>query len=92
MQCAKNRHEYFSHRLHHAIDGLGTNEYDLIFINFPLNLIDIYILHFSRNLIRIIVGRCDVDLNNIKQEYERKFSRSLQADVSVLKCFYFSFQ
>ncbi|XP_046452344.1 annexin B9-like [Daphnia pulex] len=61
LQCAKNRHEYFAHRLHHAIDGLGTND---------------------RNLIRIIVGRCDVDLNNIKQEYERKFSRSLQADLS----------
>ncbi|XP_046452272.1 annexin B9-like [Daphnia pulex] len=61
LQCAKNRHEYFAHRLHHAIDGLGTND---------------------RNLIRIIVSRCDVDLNNIKQEYERKFSRSLQADLS----------
>nr|CAH0103271.1 unnamed protein product [Daphnia galeata] len=29
-----------------------------------------------------IVSRCDIDLQNIKQEYEKKFNRSLQDDVS----------
>jgi hypothetical protein len=29
------------------------------------------------------VRHCDVDLGNIKQEYEKKFCRSLQADVAV---------
>lgn len=43
--------------------------------NSPLN---------SQNLIRIIVSRCDIDLGNIKREYEKKFNRSLLADVSVL--------
>lgn len=36
----------------------------------------------DRNLIRIIVSRCDVDLGNIKREYEKKFGKSLAADVS----------
>ncbi|XP_057375975.1 annexin B9-like [Daphnia carinata] len=36
----------------------------------------------DRNLIRLIVSRCDVDLGNIKREYEKKFGTSLQADVS----------
>nr|CAH0107252.1 unnamed protein product [Daphnia galeata] len=61
LQCAQNRHEYFAQRLHHAMNGIGTKD---------------------RNLIRIIVSRCDVDLHNIKKEYEKKFNRSLQADVS----------
>jgi len=37
----------------------------------------------DQNLIRIIVSRCDVDLGNIKREYEKKFGKSLAADVSV---------
>lgn len=36
----------------------------------------------DQNLIRIIVSRCDIDLGNIKREYEKKFNRSLLADVS----------
>ncbi|XP_057380445.1 annexin B9-like [Daphnia carinata] len=36
----------------------------------------------DQNLIRIIVSRCDVDLGNIKREYEKLFKRSLHADVS----------
>ena len=39
----------------------------------------------SQSLIRILVTRCDIDLGNIKQEYEKKFGRSLQADVSVTR-------
>ena len=35
----------------------------------------------DRNLIRIIVTRCDIDLGNIKREYEKLFGKSLQADV-----------
>ena len=88
MQCAQNRHEYFAQRLHHAMNGIGTKEYDdLIFIDFVFSTEfneHKFFFAFSRNLIRIIVSRCDVDLHNIKQEYEKKFNRSVQADVSVL--------
>jgi annexin A7/11 len=35
----------------------------------------------DRNLIRIIVTRCDIDLGNIKREYEKLFGKGLQADV-----------
>lgn len=43
----------------------------------------ICVFYSSRNLIRIVVARCDIDLGNIKREYEKKFGRSLIADVSV---------
>ena len=43
-----------------------------------------YFYFCSRSLIRIIVTRCDIDLGNIKREYEEKFGRSLQSDVSVI--------
>ncbi|XP_046448112.1 annexin B9-like [Daphnia pulex] len=36
----------------------------------------------DRSLIRNIVSHCDVDMGNIKQEYENKFCRTLQADVA----------
>jgi len=61
LQCARNRAEYFAHRLHHCLAGMGTKD---------------------RNLIRILVTRCDVDLGNIKREYEKMFGKSLQTDVS----------
>ncbi|XP_057376837.1 annexin B9-like isoform X2 [Daphnia carinata] len=35
----------------------------------------------NRTLIRLIVGHCDNDLGNIRQEYEKKFIRSFAADV-----------
>lgn len=38
---------------------------------------------YSRTLIRLIVGHWDTDLGNIQQEYEKKFLRSLAADVVV---------
>ena len=62
VQCARNRAEFYAHRLHHCLAGMGTK---------------------YRNLIRILVTRCDVDLGNIKREYEKMFGKSLQADVSV---------
>ena len=37
----------------------------------------------DRPLVRLLVSHCDVDLGNIKREYEKKYGRSLQAAVSV---------
>ena len=58
-----------------------------------MSLFRTFLIYFnspSENLIRILVTRCDVDLGNIKREYEKKFGRSLQADVSVMRnLFYF---
>ena len=91
MQCAQSRAGYFAQRLNNAIKGLGTKEY-VKFI-FLVSLFRTFLIYFnspSENLIRILVTRCDVDLGNIKREYEKKFGRSLQADVSVMRnLFYF---
>ena len=37
----------------------------------------------DNNLIRLIVSRCDLDLENIKTYYQIIFGRSLYEDVSV---------
>lgn len=39
----------------------------------------------DRDLVRIIVSRCEIDLANIRNEYEYAFKKSLAADVSVNK-------
>lgn len=35
----------------------------------------------DRDLIRVIVSRCDIDLGDIKQEYQKMFGKSLNEDV-----------
>jgi len=35
-------------------------------------------------LVRLIVSRCEIDLANIKAEYERMYSRTLYSDVKVV--------
>lgn len=37
----------------------------------------------DRDLIRVIVSRCDIDLGDIKKEYERIYGKSLKQDVDV---------
>lgn len=37
----------------------------------------------DRNLMRLTVSRCEVDLGNIKQRYQEIYSSSLRDDVSV---------
>ena len=39
----------------------------------------------DRALIRILVSRCEIDLSNIKEEYEKKFERTLADHIEVSK-------
>ena len=91
MQCAQSRAGYFAQRLNSTIKGLGTKEYvKFIFLVSQFRILSNLLLLSSENLIRILVTRCDIDLGNIKREYEKKFGRSLQADVSVMRNFFSS--
>lgn len=37
----------------------------------------------DHSLIRLIISRCEIDLGDIKLEYQRIYGRSLSTDVSV---------
>lgn len=38
----------------------------------------------DRDLIRIIVSRCEIDLANIRNEYEFKYNKDLLSEVKVI--------
>lgn len=62
MQCAQNKAGYYAQVVNEAIQGIGTDD---------------------RDLIRVIVGRCDIDLEEIKQEFEKMYGKSLASEVEV---------
>ena len=37
----------------------------------------------DHSLMRLIIGRCEIDLGDVKVEYQRMYGRSLTSDVSV---------
>lgn len=41
------------------------------------------------SLIRLIVSRCEIDLANIKYEYERLYGKTLLSAVKVMSSFFF---
>lgn len=45
----------------------------------------------DRQLIRVVVSRCEIDMQSIKQAYQKRFGKSLEQDISVrISIFYIS--
>lgn len=62
VESVQSTSAFFAKRLFAAMDGMGTDD---------------------ANLIRIIVSRSEVDLGNIKSEFERLYDRTLLSAVKV---------
>ncbi|XP_033629438.1 double zinc ribbon and ankyrin repeat-containing protein 1-like isoform X1 [Asterias rubens] len=56
VRCVRNKHKFFSDRLHKCMKGAGTDD---------------------NTLMRIVVSRCEVDLQNIKAEFQSAFNQTL---------------
>merc|ERR1712168_144667 len=56
LNIAKNRPLYFAAKLHNSMEGIGTNDKDLI---------------------RLIVSRCEIGMVEIKEEFEKTYEQSL---------------
>ena len=42
----------------------------------------------DRQLIRVVVSRCEIDMQDIKRAYQQRYSKSLEQDISVRLLFY----
>ncbi|XP_033102666.1 double zinc ribbon and ankyrin repeat-containing protein 1-like [Anneissia japonica] len=56
VRCVRNKHKYFSDKLHKTMKGAGTDD---------------------EKLMRIVISRSEVDMVNIKGEYQKAYSESL---------------
>lgn len=61
IECTSNKAEFFASLLKKSMQGLGTND---------------------RDLIRLIVTRCEIDLHDIKVTFKRKYGKTLASYVS----------
>lgn len=61
-----HRTNFYAKRLHSSMEGLGTND---------------------NQLIRIIVTRSEIDLDDIKVAFEKKFKKSLKKWIKVTQSF-----
>jgi annexin A7/11 len=58
LRCALDRVDFFARRLYNSMEGLGTND---------------------RDLIRLVVTRCEVDMMDIKETFQKKYGKSLKS-------------
>lgn len=61
VKCTSDRAEYFASQFKKSMQGLGTND---------------------RQLIRLMITRCEIDLHDIKVAFERKYGQTLRSYVS----------
>ena len=68
MQYSKDKASYFANRFFVALDGLGTDD---------------------RDLMRLVVSRCETDLGNIKTAYQNLYGETLNNAVMVMSVVYY---
>ena len=88
VKTVHNRPNYFAERLHAAMKGVGTDDDALIRIIVRYKLMNQIIQKIIKinkiGSILIVCSRCEIDLANIKYEYERAHGKTLLSVVKVI--------
>lgn len=76
FRCVNNKAEFFAHQLMKSMKGLGK-----LLLNGPISfhlMIASILGTNDRQLIRLVVTRCEIDMTEIKEAFQRLFNESLK--------------
>lgn len=78
VACVKDKQAYFAQVLYKAMKGLGTKESKFFFDIKASKNDGLTFIFVQGSLIRVIVGRCEIDMVQIKQKFEEAYKKNLR--------------